>query len=179
MKYALALSLTVFGAVANAQPIHRCEYSPGHVVYQDKLCMEPSAIDNAAQTQMSEPVTTHLSLDKPSFTSPEDGHSSWSRQQRKKHLQTMVKTRTETLHQLPQPLNDLKTAEYADNHRRCEKAMRVAAICGKFSGGFSCDEKGFRHEPITEDIAIKSAAMDNGNVFMIEQCALRAANGGF
>ena len=73
---------------------------------------------------------------------------------------------------------DRRITQYATNQRRCQNAMRIAALCGKFAGMFSCDEKGFRHEESTPVGALKPAAINHGSAFKMEQCALQATTGG-
>lgn len=63
---------------------------------------------------------------------------------------------------------DRKERQYAENRRRCQEALRVAELCGKFAGTFYCDEKGF--QSITANVAIKPAAMDNVDRYNMERC---------
>ena len=69
--------------------------------------------------------------------------------------------------------SDRDAARYADNHRRCQAALQVAKLCGKFAGTFYCDDKGF--QPIAADAAPKPVAMDNAARYRMERCALDAA----
>lgn len=176
MKYALALLLSTLGAIAYAQPVYRCVDRLGHIAYQDKLCTQQLGEGS------TDPVRPKISpVQNSSIEQTDTGTSDWNQQQRKQQrLQATVKTHAETVRvrMLLQTLNDQKTTEYAENHRRCEKAKRVATLCGKYSGMFSCDEKGFRRESITEVSTLKPAIFDNGSAYEIEQCLLRAANGG-
>jgi hypothetical protein len=64
---------------------------------------------------------------------------------------------------------DRKELQYAKNRQRCQEALRVAELCGKFAGTFYCDEKGF--QSITANVAIKPAAMDNVGRHKMERCA--------
>ena len=66
---------------------------------------------------------------------------------------------------------DRDEARYAENRRRCQTALRVAELCGKFAGTFFCDEKGF--QPIT--VLVKQARTDNGGRYKMARCALEAA----
>lgn len=66
-----------------------------------------------------------------------------------------------------------KELQYDENRRRCQEALQVAELCGKFAGTFYCDEKGF--QPIAPDLAIKPVAMDNISRYRMERCALDVA----
>lgn len=114
------------------------------------------------------------------FNASEYGQNSWNPQQTKpRRLYTKMGVRAETLRlrALQQPLADLKTANDTENHRRCQNAMQVAALCGKFAGKFYCDEKGFRPLAITEISTRTPPVINNGNEFKMTQCALQAARG--
>jgi len=69
--------------------------------------------------------------------------------------------------------SDRNEAQYAENRRRCQAALQVAELCGKFAGTFYCDEKGFK--PITVDTATRPIVMDNSTRHKMERCALDAA----
>lgn len=69
--------------------------------------------------------------------------------------------------------SDRKEAEYAQNRRRCQAALQVAELCGKYAGTFYCDEKGF--QPIAADASVKPVVMDNVSRYKMERCALDAA----
>jgi hypothetical protein len=69
--------------------------------------------------------------------------------------------------------NERREAQYAENRRRCEAALRVAALCGKFAGTFTCDVRGFK--PVAVDAAVKHAAVNDGDRYRMERCALDAA----
>jgi hypothetical protein len=69
--------------------------------------------------------------------------------------------------------SDRHEVQYAENRRRCQAALKVAELCGKFAGTFYCDEKGF--QPIAPDLAVKPAILDNGSRYKMERCALDAA----
>lgn len=75
--------------------------------------------------------------------------------------------------QLLRIANQRKEVQYAESRRRCQAALQVAQLCGKFAGTFYCDEKGF--QPVAADAAVKSVAMDSGSRFAMERCALDAA----
>lgn len=72
-----------------------------------------------------------------------------------------------------QTANDRKEAQYAENRRRCQAALQVAAGCGRFAGNFSCDRKGFK--PNVVDDASKHAPLNNGERYRMERCTLDAA----
>jgi len=69
--------------------------------------------------------------------------------------------------------SDRNEVQYAENRRRCQAALRVAELCGKFAGTFSCDDKGFK--PITVDTGTRPIVMDNSARHKMERCALDAA----
>jgi len=88
-----------------------------------------------------------------------------------KHLeQIAIGLRVEQILKLA---NDRKEAQYAENRRRCQAALKVAELCGKFAGTFYCDEKGF--QPIVPALAVKPAAQCNAAGYQMERCALDAA----
>lgn len=60
---------------------------------------------------------------------------------------------------------------YAENRRRCQQALRVAELCGKFAGTFYCDEKGF--EPVAPGFA-RPAVLDSRSRYKMDRCALDA-----
>lgn len=166
MKYAAVLLLTIFSATVYAQPVYRCETGPGQIAYQDQPCAEPA-----------QATTADVAI----FEARDYGQGGWSDEQRRqRRIQARSEARTETMRvrMLQKPANDRKAAEYAENHLRCQNAMRIAALCGKFAGRFSCDEKGFRPEPVRDISAPRLDVVDNGSAFKMEQCALQAAKGG-
>ncbi len=69
--------------------------------------------------------------------------------------------------------SDRKEAQYAQNRRRCQAALQVAELCGKFAGTFYCDEKGF--QPIAADASAKRVVMNSVTRHKMERCALDAA----
>jgi hypothetical protein len=69
--------------------------------------------------------------------------------------------------------SDRKEGQYAQNRRRCQAALQVAELCGKFAGTFYCDEKGF--QPIAAGASARAVAMDNVGRHKMERCALDAA----
>lgn len=167
MKCASALLLTIFSATVYAQPVYRCEGGSGQIVFQDRACTEQPA-----------QATT---LDVAIFEARDYGQGGWTDEQRRqRRIQAKDEGRAETLRvrMLQKPANDRKAAEYAENHLRCQNAMRIAALCGKFAGKFSCDEKGFRPEPVRDISAPRPGVVDNGSAFKMDQCALQAARGG-
>lgn len=147
MKCALVLLLTACGGVANAQPVYRCEVGFGQVAYQDSPCTQPPEDNDTGY--YARPLRVRF-----------ETHAEASR------VQVALKH-----------LNDHKTDQYAENRRSCEAAARIAALCGNFGRRFSCDEKGFRPESVTQAKAAKVAGIDDRNAYKIEQCALRAAMG--
>jgi hypothetical protein len=65
-----------------------------------------------------------------------------------------------------------QAAHYAENRQRCQAALRVAELCGKFAGKFSCDEKGFK---TLADKTGKPAIPDPAGASRMERCAVDAA----
>lgn len=70
--------------------------------------------------------------------------------------------------------SERKEAQYAENRRRCQAALRVAETCARPARTFSCDEKGFK--PIPAVAAAKHAVMSSGDRYKMERCVLDAAN---
>lgn len=68
---------------------------------------------------------------------------------------------------------DRKEVQYAENRRRCQAALRVAELCGKFAGTFYCDAKGFRS--IAPALAARPKAMDHDARYKMQRCTLDAA----
>ena len=69
--------------------------------------------------------------------------------------------------------NARREEQYAENRRRCQAALRVAAACGRYAGTFACDERGFRPTPV--DASAKHAVISSGDRYRMERCALDAA----
>lgn len=182
MKYVLVLLLGTFNAVAYAQPIYHCVDHHGHAAYQSNPCA-PAALPGISSPNQVEPQTASgqfATLDKTSFTHPDDTINESDRQLHKlQRIRATSKAHAETLRvrMLLQTVDDQKTGEYAENQHRCHKAKRVAVLCGKFSDNFSCDDKGFRRESITEIVAPGTAVVDNERSYKIEQCVLQASIG--
>ena len=178
MKCALALLLTIYSAVVYAQTIYHCEDGRGHAAFQDSTCIKPSGANGAHQPRLNESALPIALPAKASFevaAYSQDGSSHPQHAQR--NYQTKAEARAETLRMsaLLLSLKDSRAAEYADNHRRCVDAMRVAQLCGQFAGMFSCDEKGFHQNSIAEAGAPRITAANSGGAFKVEQCALEAA----
>ena len=68
--------------------------------------------------------------------------------------------------------SDRNEVQYAESRRRCQAALEVAELCGKYAGTFYCDEKGF--QPIAPGGAAKPAPMDNTERYKMERCVLDA-----
>jgi hypothetical protein len=150
MNKILALLLVTLCAVAQAQPVYRCENGRGDLSYQDKPCTPPPEASNIDDTRQ-QGIQQTLDVYKPPLG-----------------LKTTLK-----------PLNDPKATEYSDNNRRCQNALRITELCGKFAGDFSCDARGFHHESAADVSVFKSVSAGKISDYNIGQCALRAANGGF
>jgi hypothetical protein len=64
-------------------------------------------------------------------------------------------------------------ARYAGNRRRCQAALEVAELCGKFAGTFYCNERGFQHIALE---ATARPALNRSARHKMERCALDAAD---
>lgn len=180
MKSAPVLLLTVFSAMAYAEPIYRCESSSGMLSFQDRICLEQPGEGGPNQSQPAGQVPPAVPADMAYFEAGEGGLRGSTYQQRApQRLQARLSVRAQALHMrmLLKPANDRREAQYAKNRHRCQNAMRVAALCGKFAGRFSCDEQGFRPESIVEVSLPKPSVTDNGSAFKMEQCAMQAMKG--
>ena len=182
MRRALVLLLTTFSAIAYAQPVYRCENSSGKVVFQDLACAEPSASFGEDQSQPTGQAQPDAAVDMASFNvDVREGDGGWTYQQRMaRRRQAKLEERAEALRRrsMLTPSIDRGAADYAENSRRCRNAVQVASLCGSRARTFSCDDKGFRAESLTDVSAQSpSATSDNGGAFKMEQCALQAARG--
>lgn len=131
---------------------------------------------SAAAAQAGEPVPPMVSV-----ALTERGHGDWQhfqRKQRRRQEYQMAISETARLELLQKPFRDRQAVGHAGNLRRCENAMRVAALCGKHAGMFFCDEKGFRPAPVTPTNILRRVTLSNGEAFNMEQCALQAMKGG-
>lgn len=66
---------------------------------------------------------------------------------------------------------------YGENRQRCEKALRIAALCGNNAGIFYCNERGFSMNPALEAGADHGMLLGKQEQYSIEQCARHAAMG--
>jgi len=72
-----------------------------------------------------------------------------------------------------QAASDRDEVRYADNRRRCQAALEVAELCGKFAGTFYCNERGF--QPMVPE-ATARPALNSSARHKMERCALDAAD---
>src|SRR5690349_23893887 len=126
MLNVLAILTALSTPVAAAQPLHRCDDDTGKVTYQEAPCAA---------------LPSRPFLETPS--APGDLNSEPHDQRRLEADPRLVamKSRVE---QLMKPANDRRAAQYAVNRERCQAALRVAELCGKFAGAFYCNERGFK-----------------------------------
>jgi hypothetical protein len=181
MKYAPVLLLTIFNAMAYAQPIYRCEDSSGRIAFQDRACTEMPG--DSADRSGSVEQFPGAALDRTVRQDARDyEQGDWSYQQhRARRLQVKLEAPAQLLQMraLLKPSNDRKAAEHADNRRRCQSALQVAALCGGTSAGkFYCDEKGFHATSIIEVSTLPRPATSNGSAYRMQQCAQQAAKRG-
>lgn len=183
MKYTLALLSTLLCSGAQAQTIHRCDAGAGTIAYQDRPCQVVAALD------ANMPVATDVmvlggAFEDPIYAQREHEYRALEVQQRQQRRQwrqgAKLKNQAESarVQGLLQSLSDTKAAKYAESRDRCESAMQVAALCGKYAGMFSCNDKGFRRSIST--VSTPAAAFTgngNGAAFNVEQCALQASKG--
>ena len=179
MKYALTLLLTIFGTVAYAQPVFHCDGQRGRVSFQGNPCAEQmnevSFSPDQSSAQTPQPFNTEMLPD--TFTTEQTDKSQRERTQRRIKAKIAAKAETLRVNTLLKHYDDHKAAEYAANNRRCQNALQVASLCGKFAGRFSCDEKGFRPIAGTDSNTSRRPIMSNDNTFKMTQCALQATNG--
>ena len=98
-------------------------------------------------------------------------HFTPQHQQQKQKEQRAIALRVKKLQSVS---NDRHEIQYAENRRRCQAALRVADLCGKYAGAFYCDAKGF--QPIVAEAATRPVVvMSNGDRYRMEHCALHAA----
>ncbi len=184
MKCALILLLTAFGTAAYAQPVYRCADRFGNIAYQDRSCTEPLPQTGANPARPGEAGAPMAAVMMASFDGTRYGQGGWNhwdqRQRNLRRLQSKIEGHALALRAQTQvqSLNDRKAVQYAENQRRCQNAMQVAALCGKFAGRFYCDGKGFR-KAITQDSSLKRPVISNGyqSAFKMEQCAKQAMKG--
>lgn len=181
-RYALSFLLAALIADADAQPVYRCDDGLGHVAYQDKLCLEQNARSSEARLQPVNVSSRMSAGEVASYQLPVSGERDGNYYQRKqRRQQETIRARAETLRlqTLLVPSEDPRTVERADNQRRCQNALRIAALCGRPASTFSCDENGFHRGAATE-VSLSDVAVAKGaDLYTSEQCSLRAANGGY
>jgi hypothetical protein len=173
MKPTPLLLLCLLSFAAAAQPIYRCESASGQVSFQDRACSAQPA-EPAVQTASA----TFASFDTPSYLP--GGWTDWQRVQRRRQAKIESREEAARTQMLLQPASDRRAAEYAQSNQRCQTAKRVASLCGFVGPTFSCNEKGFQAEPLTEtSTPAPSEVVDHGSAFKREQCALQVTRGRF
>lgn len=173
MKYALVLFLTMFNTVAYAASVYRCDDGAGQVVYQDRDCGEAPVEAETNPDQPAEPLAAAAPL----AIKLDADRDYQQRRQWRRRAKREAPAEALRLQLLLKPSDDLRQAEYAENHNRCQNAVRVAELCGSPAGFFSCDARGFSPNSIMPVGTPKRGEIDNGALFKIEQCALQAEKG--
>lgn len=164
MKFLLAPPLLAFCTLAFAQPYYRCDNGSGVLVLQDRPCVQ--------MTQGS-PGGSAASYDL-AMAERQIGLEQLQAQQRAQEA-AADKLESQRIRQLLKGSGERRSAQHGENRRRCETALRVAELCGKFAGRFSCDDQGFRLLPGA--VATGEFAGGERQDYMVNQCALRAAMG--
>src|ERR1044071_6679372 len=114
------------------------------------------------------------------FDDPAYRDGGWTTQQRKqRRREAKIEYRADDARtrSLLQPANERRHAEYALNKHRCLVAVQIAALCGSTGRAFSCDEKGFRAEPLAEGAPAATGLADARHDIRRQQCALQLTRG--
>lgn len=67
--------------------------------------------------------------------------------------------------------------QYRENRERCEKALRIAALCGSNARAFYCNARGFSMHPMPASGSAFPVALNRRAPYEIAQCASHAAMG--
>lgn len=67
--------------------------------------------------------------------------------------------------------------QYRENRERCEKALRIAALCGSNARAFYCNARGFSMNPMPVSGSAVPVSLNRREPYDIEQCASHAAMG--
>lgn len=173
------LLMATASLAANAHPIFRCDDGLGHISFQSRACPLAKHVTAQDETAQSHPPAgAQKAVFKGSFMAFETDPTPQappspilSERQSHRHQNDAEQRR---LQLLLQTLNIQRDAEYAASRARCENAMRIAAICGKYSGRFYCDDKGFRAVP-AEQAPPMQPALNARDALSMEQCARQAS----
>lgn len=164
MKFLLAPPLLAFCTLAFAQPYYRCDNGSGVLVLQDRPCL---------QLTQGSPGGSAAAYDL-AMAERQVGMEQYQAQQRALEA-AATRVENQRVQLLLKGSGERRSAQYGQNRRRCETAMRIAALCGKFAGRFSCGDQGFRLLPGVA--ATGEATGGERQDYMVNQCALRAAMG--
>lgn len=172
MKFIMVppLLLAAFIATADARSVYRCATGPDDVAYQDTPCdTGTSSVDPDLPHDASTPVPSLFDLE---AASPGDWEIDYASPRRTRARQEglVIAARVQARQK---QLDERDAARHAENRQRCEAALRVAELCGKNSGTFYCDAKGF--QPIAPGARVKSAFAGSRDRYTMESCALEAA----
>lgn len=184
--FLLALPLLLAVSTTHAQSIYRCDAAPGEFAFQDRPCANPQVQSPPAIDSAGEPLRQAFSVDG-EFAAEDEMQLAFAEQRRALKQQRdgwrregRARNKAETLRvrELLSAQLAVRAAGYAQDQQRCETAMQVAALCGKYAGTFSCNAKGFKHIGGAVNTPI-SALTGNGNgaAFNVEHCALQAMQG--
>ena len=67
--------------------------------------------------------------------------------------------------------------QYRENRERCEKALRIAALCGSNARAFHCNARGFSMHSMPISGSAFPVVLNRQESYDIEQCASHAAMG--
>ncbi len=161
MRHPLFLILSACCAVAGAQTTSRCDDTARY--YPGLSC----AREGTAEALQPGPAVT---------ADPAAGAAAAAKarllvEQRERaaeaqRMRTLLKQSGERLLEL-----------YGENRQRCEKALRIAALCGNSAGIFYCNERGFSMNPAVGSGADSGMLVGKQEQYSIEQCARHAAMG--
>lgn len=168
MKFLLALPLLAFCTLALSQPFHRCDRGSGVLVLQDRPCVQltqGSPGGSAAAYDLAQ-AERQAGMDR---------LQAQQRAQEAAAAAAAAAAENQRVRLLLKGSGERRSAQHGQNRRRCETAMRIASLCGKFAGRFSCDDQGFRLLPGV--VAVGESGGGARQDYMVNQCALRAAMG--
>jgi len=153
MKYKFALLLLMSSSLAEAEAINRCVDRQGQLSFQNQPCASNQIEADRFQSENSQ---TMERLQQKSVYRPQAG------------IDDHFVSRRE---QMPlQTLDASETALDIDNQNRCQSALRVAQMCGKHAGMFTCGEHGFQHEGAATAVNMKSSMTKSVSAVKMQEC---------
>ena len=171
MRTPLLLILSAYCAIVHAQPVHRCGDADGHALFTDRPCATP--LDASIPARDPTSIAYAAVVDEAAAAA----QARLEQQLLQRRLLALREERADTLHfrQLLKQSDERLTLQHGENRLRCEKALRIAALCGSIAEGFSCTARGFSTTPAPAGGGI--AVPGGRRQHEIEQCARRAAMG--